>query len=528
MGYELSRMRSANRQIGAYEVKEEIGRGRMAIVHRAVDTRTANDVALKILLTKHLKNPAYLKRFLQEAQNAQQLRHPNIVQILDAGQAKGIHYMALELVRGETLAQKLLTYGEPLPPTRVIPIIQQVAKGLEYAHSLGFLHRDINPSNILVLGEEQAVLSDFGLAKQVFSDETTTVFTMADYSMGTPSFMSPEQARGDAKIDHRSDIYGLGVVAYCMLTGRLPFEAESQPALLYKIIYEAAPDPGTINPSIPPGVAYALKRVLAKDAPKRYRSATAFANALEEGTSWIPHSTIGAYPAALRTLATTQYNPKSSIRIPLPKAEPARPPSWAVLPILLGIVLVATTLVMLLTWENRIRGQLDSLIAAGNQTTQTNQEVSANQSAIDVKPFIAPDGAYTINVPEVWVKGVGATDESIYFDSEDTLARLFIQPFDTVHPAEPLENIAQRYVHENPLALQAIKVDAATFLQIGNSSGYEQHVSAEWLKADVIVRFIVVNNDGFGYVAGVIIDRDEQEFYEADLDAILSSFRTRQ
>ena len=520
-------MRISNRRIGHYAIKEEIGKGGAAIVYRAIDTRDEKEVALKILLPENVSKATYLYRFVKEGQNATRLSHPNIVRIYEAGEADGFHYIALEYIRGETLSKRLTNHGKPLTAAEAIPLIEQIASGLEYAHNLGFLHRDINLNNILITKKDQALLSDFGMAKQMVSDETTTIFTMADYSIGTPAFMSPEQARGDMEVDQRSDIYGLGVVAYRMFTGRLPYQADSQPALLYKIIYEAAPAPEVINPSIPPGIAYALKRVLSKDPPKRYRSAAAFANALDEGQSWVPQGGRRAYSGAIRTHATTQH-PNSVADMngyTLPTPEPTRTSGWAVLPMLVGLALVAITLVMLLTWENRIRNQLDSIMEARTPSAEGNDGIDIPLEPMVLKPFIAADGAYTINVPEGW--RMSSMEDEIQFEEDDYFARIFVKRVDTSESPDALERIAIRYIEEES-AFQSTEPISGGFVQLGELSGYEQSVKAVWLSKEVLLRIVAINNNGQNYIVGTAVQEEESQGIKKTFDAVFNSFRARE
>lgn len=524
-------MRVLNQRIGNYSVKEEIRKSGIVVVYRAIDTRTNEEVALKILQPENVNKATYLKHFIREGQNATHLDHPNIVRIFEAGESDGFYFIALEHVPGETLAARLMRQGKPLNVAESISIVEQIAKGLEYAHNLDFLHRDINLNNILLTSNNRALLSDFGIAKQIVSDETTTIFTMADYSVGTPAFMSPEQARGDVDIDQRSDIYGLGVVAYRMLTGRLPFQAESQPALLYKIIYESAPAAEVINPAIPPGIAYALKRVLSKDPPKRYRSATAFASALEEGQSWVPQNGNRAYSGAIRSHVTTQH-PNSVADMnayALPQPEATRSSGWAVLPSLVGIALVAITLVMLLTWESRIRNQLDIIIEAQTPESTSDDEFQnvsgVGAGTIVLKPFIDAAGAYTINVPDGWQ--MSASEDEIQFDAVNLFARVFVKQVGSTDTPDALERIAINYIEENS-PYQNVESTGGGFVQIGELTGYEQRVRAVWLGNDVYLRIVAVNNNGQNYILGTAVDEEQSSLFDESFDAIFGSFRARQ
>ena len=265
-------------QIGPYKPEAEIGRGGMSIVYRAVDSRNGRQVALKVLPPEFAHNPTFLNRFVKEGENAVKLRHPNIVHTFEAGFAAPYYYMAMELAVEGTLSDRMKAAQGILPEVTVVNVLHHVAAGLDYAHTLGLLHRDIKPSNIMFTGDGRAVLADFGVAKDLLSEHTQV--TMPGFSVGTPAYMSPEQARGDLDIDRRADIYSLGVVAYALLTGKMPFESTSQLVLLRKIVDDTPPLPEQVNPNIHPGAAYVLRHVLSKDPDTRYQTATEFVEQL--------------------------------------------------------------------------------------------------------------------------------------------------------------------------------------------------------------------------------------------------------
>jgi serine/threonine protein kinase len=314
--------------IGPFTIHEEIGRGGMSIVYRAVDSRNQEAVAVKILPLEFAHNPAYLSRFLREGENAVRLQHPNIVRVYEADQANGYHYIAMEWATGGTLSERIKTQQGPLPEAETVAILRQVAVALDYAHSLGFLHRDIKPSNIMFAGDGRAMLADFGVAKDMTSEHT--MVTMPGFSVGTPAYMSPEQARGDLDIDR------LGVVAYAALTGRMPFEADSQLVLLRKIVDEMPTPPEYVNPRIHPGAAYVLKCVLSKDPNARYSTAGEFVHALahsltlplEPGPAAAMDATMPMIPSAPGRRSPTA--PPSYGGYPLPPSQyaPIPPPGY--------------------------------------------------------------------------------------------------------------------------------------------------------------------------------------------------------
>lgn len=321
-------------QIGPYTLHEEIGRGGMSVVFRAHDSRSNNTVALKVLPMELAYNNTFLGRFLREGENALRLQHSNIVRVYEADQHEGHHFIAMEWATGGTLSERIRRRQGPLPLDETVRILQQIAAGLDYAHNLGFLHRDIKPSNIMFAGDEppgdgRALITDFGVAKNLTSEHT--MVTMPGFSVGTPAYMSPEQARGDLDIDRRSDIYSLGVVAYAMLTGRLPFDADSQLVLLRKIVDEMPTPPESANPQIHPGAAYVLKCVLAKDPDARYPTAGEFVYALGQSVgAQGMDATVPMLPSALaggpRPPGQTPVAPPSYGGRPVRSSPPVPPP----------------------------------------------------------------------------------------------------------------------------------------------------------------------------------------------------------
>ena len=266
-------------RLGKYAIQGTLGSGGMGSVYQAVDTEANRTVALKILPRERAENPALVKRFQQEAAAAKQLRHENIVSVFDAGQADGLLYIALEYIDGTDVA-KLLKGRAALPLRRSLEIIKQVARALDHAFKQGIVHRDVKPSNMLIKRNGTVKLTDMGLARSV--DETLdSGVTRVGTTVGTVDYMAPEQARDSKAADIRSDIYSLGCAWYHMLTGSPPFPKGSITNKLYAHISSPRPDPRDVNPDVPEQIVKIVRKMMARDAAKRYPTPADLLEALE-------------------------------------------------------------------------------------------------------------------------------------------------------------------------------------------------------------------------------------------------------
>ena len=268
-----------------FEIEDEIGRGGMAVVYRARDVRLHRKVALKVLPPELAFRAEVKSRFLREAQMSAQLSHPNIVPIYTVDEIDGVVFFSMGLVVGETLAQRLAR--DPRPPVATVrAILREVADALAYAHARHVVHRDVKPDNILVDGATGHVMvSDFGIARAAEGESRLTVTGVA---VGTPAYMSPEQAMGDREVDGRADIYALGVVGYQMLAGELPHRAVNTPSMLMKHISERPRPLAEIRPDLPANLVYAIERAMAKGRDDRWPDASAFRDALDENAQGPP------------------------------------------------------------------------------------------------------------------------------------------------------------------------------------------------------------------------------------------------
>ncbi|HEY0995935.1 MAG TPA: serine/threonine-protein kinase [Gemmatimonadaceae bacterium] len=276
---------------GEYSLQRELGRGGMGVVYLARDVQLDRDVAIKVLPAALAQTAASRDRFLREARTAAGLSHPHIVPIHRVGEAGGFVFFVMSYVEGETLGERLRARG-PLPPAEAARVLREVAWALAYAHGRGIVHRDVKPDNILLeAGTGRALVTDFGIAQ---GGGPPGPDTGPGKIMGTAHFMSPEQAASGA-VDGRSDIYALGVVGYLALSGRLPFETSSLPALLVRQATEAPPSVRRAAPGLPSALGAAIDRCLARDPAARFPDGEALAAALAP-----PPDTRPALPATLR------------------------------------------------------------------------------------------------------------------------------------------------------------------------------------------------------------------------------------
>ena len=262
-----------------YLVGEEVGRGGMAVVYAAEDVRLQRAVALKVLPPELAFRGDVRERFVREAQTAARLNHPHIVPIYAVHETGGLVCFAMALVKGESLATRIVR--EPRPTFEYIAqMLEQVADALAYAHACGVVHRDVKPDNVLIDKESgRAMVTDFGIARAA---ESGSRLTQTGIAVGTPAFMSPEQATGDRDIDGRSDVYSLGVVGYLMLAGRLPFEATTTPAMLMKHVSETPMPIRVMRPDAPLALVEILERCLAKRPQDRWDHSLQLRDALRK------------------------------------------------------------------------------------------------------------------------------------------------------------------------------------------------------------------------------------------------------
>ena len=298
-----------------YEIIEEIGRGGMATVYKAQQKRPNRSVALKIIPKEFTHDQEFITRFHREADSAANLNHRNIITIHDEGDIGGYPYMAMEYLEGGTVREKIKASGV-FTEAEIKKILLPIIDALGYAHKKGIVHRDIKSSNIMFGENNRPVLMDFGIAKSSEGTKLTKTGTI----IGTPEYMSPEQADTDKEVDERSDIYSLGVVLYEMATGRVPFIGDNPITVLHNVVHKAPPDPKTLNKKISSGFRSIISKVLSKDPADRFQDCGEFAKAMRSG----------------KTQSLPVVKPKESVskksKAPVKKVSPpvtkAASPNW--------------------------------------------------------------------------------------------------------------------------------------------------------------------------------------------------------
>lgn len=292
-------------KLGQYQIEAKIGSGGMASIFKAYQPSLERYVAIKVLPPSLAsKNPIFVQRFQREAKAVAQLHHPNIVPVYDFGIDLDYSYIVMRHVEGAQTLGQIMPYS--FNKERIIHLINQIASALTYAHQRGVIHRDVKPSNVLLDGE-WALLSDFGLAQV---EEAVSRLTDSGMSIGTPAYMSPEQARGE-NVSYTTDIYSLGVITYEMLTHTIPHNAPTPVGILMKRMTQPPASPRLINPAISPHVEYVVLRSLSVNPQDRYASVTEYAAALAAA---LANETDPAFAGALSDKKTAVFNPDSIIK----------------------------------------------------------------------------------------------------------------------------------------------------------------------------------------------------------------------
>jgi serine/threonine-protein kinase len=274
--------------LGKYRVEGVLGKGAMGVVYKGYDTVLERFVALKTIhahLAEGEERDSWLSRFKQEARAAGRCLHPNIVAVFDYGESQGIPYIAMEYVNGRELSE-FLKRKVQFSLQDALSVVSQVLTALGYAHGFNIVHRDIKPANIMLLDSGQVKVADFGIARL-----ESAHITQHGVLIGTPSYMSPEQFRGQ-EVDLRTDLYSAGVVLYELLTGQIPYPGKSFTEILYKVASSEMRDARELNPNVPDALNNVVRKALAKDPTRRFQTAQEFSRALQEAMEAMPDATL--------------------------------------------------------------------------------------------------------------------------------------------------------------------------------------------------------------------------------------------
>jgi len=374
----------AGTRLGKYQVGSEIGQGGMGKVYKGYDPTLDRYVALKVMAPHLTWEEEFVERFLREARSAARLRHPNIVTIYDVGRDRGWYYFSMDYVEGKTVAQLIKERGRTSIQD-ALQILRPLASALDYAHEQGLVHRDIKPSNVVVGDDGHVTLMDFGIARA----SQTTRLTRSGAVMGTPEYMAPEQARGD-DVDRRTDQYALGVIAYEMLVGKAPFQAESTPTLLYKIVHEGPPPLHDARPDLPRAATTALNQALAKEREHRYPTCTAFVDGLEQAgqEAQAPARPSTRAPAGVptHTPARPPARPSRAEAVPEPRSNEKHARS------LLGLGGIGLLLAGVLCLGLAAVGVITGLIALGGASDASHDatDTAAARQPVTVTRYVSP------------------------------------------------------------------------------------------------------------------------------------------
>lgn len=357
--------------LGPYRIISQIGQGGMATVYKAYQPSMDRHVAIKVLPGQLAESPEFLQRFQQEARIIARLEHPHILPVFDFGESDGVTYFVMRFLEGGTLKDRMR--DGPLPWAEIDRLFTQLAEALGYAHERGIVHRDLKPANALIDANGNLFLTDFGIAKLL--ESASPRLTQTDAIMGTPAYISPEQAQA-LPVDRRSDIYSLGIILYEMVTGRVPFTADTPLAVILKQISDPLPPPTAVRPDLPASVERVILKALAKNPSDRYSTTAEFLaawkNALKDADRTIRETEALSPPAAPRSVAAPPPTPPKPAPTPQTVSKPRKP-----LELVIGCAAIACLL---------IAGGGFILLASRLLTQSSSPAVTEAPSATSIPP----------------------------------------------------------------------------------------------------------------------------------------------
>lgn len=485
--------------VGSYRIIAQLGQGGMATVYKAYHASLDRYVAIKVLHPAFKEDATFLTRFQREARVLAKLEHPNIVPIYDFAQHEGQPYLVMKYIEGDTLKARLAQGQVTLEETT--KVVDAVGAALAYAHKQGILHRDIKPSNIIITGDGDYYLSDFGLARIAAAGESTL---SQDTLLGTPNYISPEQAKGERDLDGRTDIYSFGVVLYELLCGRVPFSADTPFSVIHDHIYTPLPPPTSINPNLSEWVEKFLLKALAKDRNDRFAGATAMVTAFHGAVAQKPGqsrpvaaapATVKAPAAAPTVKAQTGSRPETkSIRRP----EPAKT-NWAVI---IGVVVLLIVfglgglLVIGRVIQNTRVRQTATALALMPTMPPTADAIGVAQTTVATNPN---DIDSHLNLGDAYYKA-GRTDEAL---GEYTQAAELAG----YAPIFYLEQIVPKFGDSDPVMALTLVAD-----------GLKHNESARlWAVATPLIELVSQRTDGGPVLEALAQDHPDRPAVQAGL-----------
>ena len=446
-----------------YQIIEEVGKGGMAIVYRAIQKNLNREIALKVIHPNLVHDAEFLGRFHSEAQLAASLNHQNIVKIYDEGESQGVHYMAMEFLDGEDL-QKLIRKKTKLSPSEAIEVIKPIAGALHYIHSKGLIHRDIKSSNIIVTRDGRPVLTDFGIARASDGPKMTQLGAV----FGTPEYMSPEQAQGKT-LDHRSDLFSLGIVLYECLTGCLPFKGETPLLTINQVLSGNIAPPVTINKEIPSWLNELVMGLLIKDPNQRVAdNGNTFARLLEGKGPFSPARKPGIQKTKKKALVRRKQAGK-----PTPsksKITSTKKGLKALIWMLTGIVGVIISLVVILAIQTYHTKEI-------KKTEGTKNLLDTPVKKVDNSPSVP-----VFNTP-LQVEEIPATPSPHQSFPEPKQGTDTLQKMDTIRPyyqggLNAIRGYLRKYIQESASAANCISKGTVKILVMVHADGSMRTVRA--------------------------------------------------
>jgi eukaryotic-like serine/threonine-protein kinase len=448
---------------GRYELEELVGVGGMSNVYRAHDRLLERMVALKLLHDRYTTDDEYVERFKREARSAARLSHPAIVTVIDRGEQDGHQFIVFEHIPGETLKQRIEREG-PLPVDVALDLALQIGRALSFAHERGLIHRDVKPQNVLLNGDGRAKVTDFGIARSVDVDATTT-----GYVVGTSHYIAPEQAKGE-RADAQSDVYGLGAVLYELLTGEVPFPGDNFVTVAMRHVNDPLPSLVEKRPELPLRLVAAVERALEKAPRKRFPSMEAFVEELEA----IREQLLSAGDeGATQIIRTPIAEDETVIRRPEPQPERRRRSFWPVLIVVLaGLAVGAIGAGMLLFGH----------VGTGGDSGGSGGPIHLKAVGI----YDPPPGDGTEHNELIGNATDG--DPTTYWETED---------YSNLHALKPGVGIvfdAGRKVSPKEIVVKASGTELQGRIETGSTRTSATHIASHTLSMDGTTRFEILQN----------------------------------